>query len=258
MQLSTKELVVLDGAMGTMLQQAGLRPGEVPEMLALTNPDLLTSIHRQYIDAGSRIIYTNTFGANRRKLDPCGATVQEIVPAAVRAARKAAEGTAASVALDIGPLGALMEPLGEMSFEEAYACFAEMARAGAEAGADLAVIETMSDLAETRAALLAVKENTDLPCLVTMSFEATGRTFVGCTLATMAHTLEGLGADAIGLNCSLGPHQAAPMIRELCAHTSLPVIAKPNAGLPDPVTGGYDLGPEAFAQAVMECVAAGA
>ncbi len=253
----TKKLLFLDGAMGTMLQNAGLRPGELPELLALTNPELLTGIHRQYIEAGSQVVYANTFGANRRKLQKHGTTVDAVVSAAVRAAKKACEGTAAKVAVDIGPLGELLAPLGTLPFEEAVALFAEIAIAGEKAGADLAVIETMTDLYETKAALLAVKENTRLPVMVTMTFEARGRTFTGCTVASMCATLTGLGADAIGLNCSLGPAQLLPLLREMCASTHLPIIAKPNAGLPDPVDGHYDLTPADFAAAMVAAVEAG-
>ncbi len=250
--------LLLDGAMGTLLQQNGLKPGMHPEEMNLTGGEAVTAIHRMYVDAGSRIIYTNTFGANARKLASAGLTPERVIPAAVQLAKKAAEGTDTLVALDIGPIGELLEPMGTLTFEEAYALFAQMAKAGAAAGADLAVIETMTDLYEAKAALLAVKENTSLPVLVTMSFEATGRTFTGCTLASMAHTLEGLGADAIGINCSLGPVQAAPFIRELAQHTDLPIIAKPNAGLPDPDTGAYDLTPAQYAEAMLACTDAGA
>jgi len=250
--------IQLDGAMGTLLQQNGLKPGMHPEEMNLTAPEAVTRIHRMYVEAGSRILYTNTFGANARKLAPAGLTPEQVIPPAVQLAKKAAEGTDALVALDMGPIGELLEPMGTLTFEDAYALFAQMAKAGAAAGADLAVIETMTDLYEAKAALLAVKENTSLPVLVTMSFEAAGRTFTGCTLASMAHTLEGLGADAIGINCSLGPVQAAPFIRELRQHTGLPIIAKPNAGLPDPDTGAYDLTPAQYAQAMLDCARAGA
>ncbi len=250
-------IVILDGAMGTVLQQRGLPPGGVPELLNLTDPELLASIHREYIAAGSQVVYANTFGANALKLGRTGKTVEEIVSAAVSIAKQAAAGTGARVALDIGPLGELLEPMGNLTFERAYELFREVAQAGERAGADLAVIETMTDLYEAKAALLAVKEHTGLPVFVTMSFEADGRTFTGCTVASMARTLEGLGADAIGLNCSLGPDGLAPLLRELCASTRLPVIAKPNAGLPDPVTGRYDMGPEDFAAALLPCLEAG-
>jgi len=243
--------------MGTVLQQRGLPPGGQPELLNLTNPDLLISVYRDYIDAGSQVIYANTFGASTPKLQRSGHSVEEIVSAAISVARTAAAGTDVKVALDMGPLGELLEPMGSLPFETAYAYFKEIAVAGEKAGADLAVIETMTDLYETKAALLAVKENTALPVFVTMSFEERGRTFTGCTVASMARTLEGLGADAIGLNCSLGPDLLAPLLKEICENTRLPVIAKPNAGLPDPVDGHYDMGPEAFAAALLPCLEAG-
>ena len=252
------KLTILDGAMGTVLQQKGLPAGGPPELLNLTHPELIEDVHRSYIRAGSRVIYTNTFGANRMKLERTGHRPGEVIAAAVAAAKKAAAGTGAAVALDVGPLGALLEPLGSLSFEEAYGLFREMTAAGEAAGADLIVIETVTDLYEAKAALLAAKESTDLPVFVTMSFEERGRTFTGCTAASMARTLEGLGADAIGLNCSLGPDKLAPLIREICENTALPVIAKPNAGLPDPMTGRYDMGPEAFAAAMLPCLEAGA
>ena len=256
-ELLQNKILILDGAMGTVLQQRGLPAGGQPELLNLTHPELLESIHREYISAGSRVIYTNTFGANGLKLAKSGLRVEETVAAAVAIAKRAAEGTDAQVALDIGPLGELLEPMGTLPFERAYELFRETVLAGVKAGADLIVIETMTDLYETKAALLAAKENSDLPVFVTMSFEASGRTFTGCTVASMARTLEGLGADAIGLNCSLGPDRLAPLLKELCASTRLPVIAKPNAGLPDPMDGHYDMDPEAFAQSLLPCVEAG-
>ena len=257
------KLFFLDGAMGTMLQRAGLQPGELPELIALTKPEMLTAIHRQYVEAGADIVYANTFGANRRKLAKLGVTVDEVVCAAIAAAKKACDGASARVApgarvaLDVGPLGELLEPLGTLPFEAAVEMFAELVRAGVKAGADLIAIETMTDLQEARAALIAAKENSELPVIVTMSFDENGRTFTGCTAASMAATLTGLGADAIGLNCSLGPKQLLPILRELCESTHLPVIAKPNAGLPDPVDGHYDLSPEDFAEAMAEAIHAG-
>ena len=253
----TSTLTFLDGAMGTMLQQAGMQPGQAPELLALTQPEVLTAIHRQYIEAGADIVYANTFGANRHKLTVHGVTVEEVVTASVQAAKKACEGTSTRAALDIGPLGELLEPLGTLPFEAAADMFSEIVRAGVKAGADLIAIETMTDLQEARAALIAAKENSDLPVIVTMSFEANGRTFTGCTAAAMAATLTGLGADAIGVNCSLGPAQLLPILRAIMAHTDLPVIAKPNAGLPDPADGHYDLSPADFADAMAHAVAAG-
>lgn len=245
--LDFSRVVILDGAMGTVLQSRGLPPGGVPELLNLERPELLLEVYRDYIAAGSDVIYANTFGANALKLGRTGKSVEEIVHAAVTLAKEAAAGTDVLVALDIGPLGELLEPLGTLRFERACELFRDVARCGAAAGADLAVIETMSDLYEAKAALLAVKENTDLPAFVTMSFEETGRTFTGCTVASMARTLTALGADAVGLNCSLGPDKLAPLLREVCENTHLPVIAKPNAGLPDPVDGHYDMDAATFA-----------
>ena len=242
--------------MGTVLQRKGLKPGGKPELLNLTDRELLLSIHREYIEAGARVIYANTFGANGLKLRSAGHRAAEVVAAGVGIAREAA-GADALAALDIGPLGELLEPLGPLSFEDAYGYFKEMAVAGEAAGADLCVIETMTNLYETKAALLAVKENTALPVFVTMSFEKSGRTFTGCGIQTMARTLEALGADAIGLNCSLGPDLLAPLLSELCHATRLPVIAKPNAGLPDPSTGEYGMGPEDFARTLAPCLEEG-
>ena len=250
-------LLLLDGAMGTMLQSMGMKPGETPEMMNIEHPDWILAIHRAYIAAGSRVIYSNTFGANRRKLARTGRDAKEVIAAGVRLAKEAA-GEGVLAALDVGPIGELLEPMGTLTFEEAYDVFAEMMEAGAAAGADLIVIETMTDLYETKAALLAAKERTTLPVLVTMSFEERGRTFTGCTVASMAHTLTGLGADAIGINCSLGPKELLPLIQELRRHTALPIIAKPNAGLPDPVDGHYDLSASEFAEAMRPLIRAGA
>ena len=257
MKFDLSNIRLLDGAMGTMLQRSGLKPGEIPELKNLENPDMIAAVHRAYIAAGSQAVYANTFGANRRKLQKTGHTVAEVVAAGVKLAKEAA-GEKALVALDIGPLGELLEPLGTLSFEDAYDQFAEMMEAGAAVGADLVVIETMTDLYETKAALLAAKEHTHLPVFVTMSFDASGRTFTGCTVTAMAHTLEGLGADAIGINCSLGPVELLPLLKELRQNTALPVIAKPNAGLPDPADGHYDLKPDDFASAMALILQAGA
>lgn len=246
--MGKSDFILLDGAMGTMLQAAGLPVGQLPEFWNLTNGETVTAIQKQYVDAGSHIIYANTFGANRHKLSGCGHSVREVVMAGVCAAKKAAEGTDTQVALDIGPIGQLLEPLGTLSFDEAYDIYQEMVTAGAEAGADLIVFETMSDLYEVKAGVLAAKEHTDLPVWVTMTFEATGRTFVGVTVPAMALTLTGLGVDAIGFNCSLGPKELLDMAEELRHWTDLPLILKPNAGLPDPATGAYTITPEEFAR----------
>ena len=254
--MNPNEFVFLDGGMGTMLQAAGLPVGMSPMLWNLTAPEKIAAVHKKYIDAGTQIIYTNTFGANRIKLGD-EADVGEVVRAAVAAAKDAAAGTGVKVALDIGPIGQLLEPLGTLRFEEAYDVFREIAVAGAEAGADLAVIETMSDLYEVKAAVLAVRENTGLPVWVTMTFEASGRTFLGVSVPAMALTLEGLGVDALGFNCSLGPRQLMPMVEELRRWTDLPLILKPNAGLPDPETGAYTITPEEFAREMREAAALG-
>lgn len=251
-------MLLLDGAMGTALQQLGMKPGEIPECLNLTRPEWILSIHRDYVRAGSQVIYANTFGANPRKLRRAGVRPEAVIAAGIRLAREAAAETGALVGLDVGPLGELLEPLGSLSFEDAYAAFAQMMIAGAAEGADLVAIETMTDLNETRAALLAAKENTNLPVFVSMSFDESGRTFTGCTPGAMARTLEGLGADAVGINCSLGPVEALPLIREIRKNTRLPVIAKPNAGLPDPMDGHYSLPAGDFAAAMAEVIRAGA
>ncbi|MDD4715155.1 MAG: homocysteine S-methyltransferase family protein [Oscillospiraceae bacterium] len=248
---------MLDGAMGTMLQRCGLKPGEAPELLCLSRPELIASIHRSYIDSGSRIIYTNTFGANGYKLEGTGHTPGEVISAAVACARAAA-GEAAAVALSVGPIGQMMEPGGALQFSRAYALFAEQVKAGAAAGADLVVFETMSDLYEVKAAVLAAKENTRLPVFVTMTFEDNHRTFTGCGVSAMAATLEGLGVDAVGINCSLGPAEILPIAKELASCTALPLIIKANAGLPDPATGAYDIGPEAFAEGMAPHIDLGA
>ena len=252
------KFLILDGATGTVLQQNGLKPGGIPELLNIERPELITDIYKQYINAGSDVIYANTFGANPLKFSRLGLDAKEIISAGVALAKNACIGTKVKTALDIGPLGELLEPMGKLSFEDAYGYFCEIIRAGVNAGAELIVIETMSDLYEAKAALLAAKEICALPVFVTMSFEQSGRTFTGCTISSMAHTLEGLGADAIGFNCSLGPDLLSSMVKELAQNTSLPIIVKPNAGLPDPSDGHYDMTPEHFASALKSCIEAGA
>ena len=250
-------MLILDGAMGTMLQAAGLPAGQLPELWNLTHPETVAAIHRRYVEAGSRVLYTNTFGANRLKAAGCGHSPAELVTGAVRCAREAAAGRDVKVALDIGPIGRLLEPLGDLSFDEAYELFKELIVAGENAGADLVVIETMSDLYEVKAAVLAAKENSRLPVWVTMTFEATGRSFLGVTVSSMALTLTGLGADALGFNCSLGPKELMPLVRELREWTDLPIILKPNAGLPDPASGEYGITPAEFAAAMEEAPSLG-
>ena len=241
--------VLLDGGMGTMLQARGLKLGEYPELAALEHPDWLLDIHRAYVAAGSQILCANTFGANREKLRRTGRTVEEVIPPSIALARQAA-GDRALVALDLGPIGQLLEPTGSLDFETAVDIFAQEVRAARDAGADLVMVETMTDLQECRAALLAVKENSDLPVMVSLTYEERGRTFLGHSPAAAALTLEGMGADAIGVNCSLGPREMPPLVEELTKWTTLPISVKPNAGLPDPGGAGYDITAEEFADAM--------
>ena len=251
------DLILLDGGMGTQLQAAGLPMGQAPELWNITEPEKVSAVHRRYVEAGSQILYTNTLGVNRLKAARIGYSVRELVAGGVRCARTASEGYAVKVALDIGPLGQMLEPLGTLRFEEAYDIFREIVIAGRDAGADLIVIETMSDLYEVKAAVLAAKENSTLPVWVTMTFEAGGRTFVGVTVPSMGLTLSGLGVDAMGFNCSLGPKELLPLIRELRQWTDLPLILKPNAGLPDPETGIYRLSAAEFAEELAPALQAG-
>ncbi len=244
------EIIMLDGGMGTMLQAAGVPMGKVPEALNVTHAEAVIDIHRQYIEAGADIIYANTFSANRYKLSYSDYSVRELVTAGVKNAKKAAadSGRTVAVALDVGPIGELMEPNGSLKFEEAYDMFKEMMTVGAEAGADLIVIETSTDLLEMKAAVLAAKENTSLPVFSTMTFEKNGRTFTGVTVEAAALTLTGLGVDAVGINCSLGPNDIYPLAKKLVEWTPLPVIIKANAGLPNLNSGGYDISAEQFAE----------
>lgn len=243
--IKEKDFIIFDGAMGTQLQAKGLKTGECPEVLSITHPEIVRDIHKSYIDAGSMVVYSNTFGANSYKLAESGYTVEEVVKASVKVAKEATAGTGALAALDIGPIGQLMEPTGSMSFDQAYEIYKEVILAGADA--DLIVFETMTDLAELKAGVLAAKENSSKPIVCTMTFEENMRTFTGCSVSSMALTLEGLGVDAMGVNCSLGPVQLRGVVEELTKWTTLPIIVKPNAGLPDPATGKYDLPPEEFA-----------
>ena len=248
-----EKIYILDGGMGTMLQEAGMSPDESSAEFGVRNPHILTEIHNKYVDAGSDIIYASTFSINGRRLDKLNMSLQEAVNIVLDAAAAAKEramklyGREVKVALDIGPVGQLLEPMGTLPFEEALEIFAELVRAGRDK-ADIIAIETMTDLYEVKAAVLAAKENSDLPVMVSMSFEGNGRTFTGTSLEAMALTLEGLGVDAMGINCSLGPDEIFPMIMKLKTLTSVPVFAKPNAGLPDPSTGAYAMDADDFAK----------
>ncbi|WP_455137997.1 homocysteine S-methyltransferase family protein [Thermophilibacter sp.] len=253
--LAGEGYLLIDGAMGTQLQERGLAAGELPELLCLTDPDEVTAVHAAYVAAGADVVTTNTFGANATKLGDA-ASVEEVFSAAVACARAARP---RYVAADLGPTGQLLEPMGPLSFDDAYELFARQVRAAVAAGADLFVIETMTDLAEAKAALLAVRENSALPALVTMTFEEDGRTFLGTTPEVAALTLGSLGADAVGINCSLGPDEVAPLAERVLAWAGRPVVVQANAGLPrveDGVTR-YDIGPDEYAAAVARMLDAG-
>ena len=230
-----------------MIQKSGASYDHSPETLNITSPELIASFHRAYIDAGADVVYTNTFGANSYKLGGSGHSVEEIVSAAVGIAKNAAKGKAL-VALDIGPVGMLCEPAGTMTFEQAYGFFKEQIEAGRDA--DLIVFETMTDLLELKAAILAAKENSDKPIIATMTFERDGRTFTGVSPAAFALTASGLGVDALGVNCSLGPDELEPVVAELTRYTDLPLVVKANAGLPDPNSNEYNILPDRFAECV--------
>ena len=257
-----KNPLYLDGGMGTLLQSRGLSAGELPELWNISHPEIITEIHRAYYDAGSNVVSTNTFGANRLKFT--SSELDEIVSSAVRnacAARETTKNTSDKfIALDIGPTGKLLKPYGDLDFEDAVSIFAEIVKLGEKYGVDLIFIETMNDSYETKAALLAAKENSTLPVFVSNAYGSDGRLMTGASPASMVAMLEGMGADAIGANCSLGPRQLAPIIEEILKYASVPVLLKPNAGLPEVQNGKtvYDITPLEFADEVVSLMAKGA
>ncbi len=260
-----KSLLFFDGGMGTLLQERGLQAGELPEEWNLEQADELVEIHRQYMEAGSDIVLTNTFGANRFKFHSQKYTLKEIVQSAVKNVRKAAEagelnGRDIYAAFDVGPTGKLLRPMGDLDFEEAYDAYREVMIYAREAGADLVHIETMSDTYELKAAVLAAKENTDLPVFATVIFDEQGKLLTGGDAAAVVAMLEGLRVDALGLNCGLGPKQMLPFLEEMERYASIPLIVKPNAGLPKQRDGRtyYDVGPEEFARTMRKIVERGA
>lgn len=260
-ELLNKKRLYIDGGMGTLLQKRGLLPGELPETWNLTHPDDITDIHLSYLRAGSNIITTNTFGANCLKFD----NLAEIISTAVKNAKRAIELFEGNrdecfVALDVGPLGKMLEPLGDMPFEKAVEIFTESIKLGAENGADLIIIETMTDSYETKAALLAAKESCDLPVFVTNAYDETGKLLTGASPKAMIALLEGLRADAIGINCSLGPRQMKEIAKEYVKYSSLPVIVSPNAGMPRTENGKtvFDVDAEEFSLVMKEIAEMGA
>ncbi len=249
--LDNNKIYFFDGAMGTMLQSRGLKLREVPEILNLTNPDLIRGIHSEYINAGADFITANTFGANKFKLANTGYNVQEIITAGAKLAREVARNS--FVALDIGSTGRVMAPSGDASFNEIYNAISEMVIAGRNF-CDVILLETFTDLYELKAAVIAARENSDLPIFATMSFEENGRTFFGASIETMTATLENLGISALGVNCSLGPVQLLPLIEKICSLSHIPVMVQPNAGLPVMIDGSahYDVTPQDFASIAIK------
>ena len=252
-----EQIIFFDGGTGSLLFEAGLKPGIAPETWNIERPEVLRDIHGRYFEAGADIVMANTFGANRLKLGDCAYSIEQIIVSAIENARSAGDGL---VALDIGPTGKLLAPLGDLDFEEAVSVFAEMVQIGARAGADLVHIETMSDMYELKAAVLAAKENCDLPVFATATFDEKGKLLTGGSIACVVAMLEGLGVDAIGINCGLGPIQMKALVQEMLALTRLPVIVNPNAGLPRAENGKtiYDIDADTFAKTMQEIVQMGA
>ena len=251
-------ILYLDGGMGTLLQSNGLAAGELPERWNITHPEIITDIHRQYYEAGSNIVNTNTFGANSLKFSD--QELEDIICAAITNAKNARQNMPERwIALDIGPLGKLLKPYGDLDFEDAVEIFAKTVRLGAKYGVDLVFIETMSDSYETKAALLAAKENCNLPVFVSNAYGEDGKLMTGATPAAMVAMLEGMGADAIGANCSLGPKALVPVVEEYLKYASIPVLLKPNAGLPRSINGEtvYDVSYEEFADEISHLIKQG-
>ncbi len=260
-ELLGKEMLFFDGATGTQLQARGLQPGELPESWNFTHPDIVEAVHRSYFDVGSNIVKSNTFGANPLKLAGSGLDCKETIEAAVAIAKKASGGREKKfVALNLGPTGKLLAPYGDLPFEKAVEAYGEMVRYGAAAGADLILIETMSDTYEIKAAVLAAKENCDLPICVTMTFDEDGKLLTGATVEAAALMCEGLGVDAIGFNCGLGPVQVGRLLPQMLRSVSLPVIINPNAGLPVQRDGKtcFDVGPDEYAELMYKLAGEGA
>ncbi|WP_455054702.1 homocysteine S-methyltransferase family protein [Merdimonas faecis] len=260
-----KEVLYFDGGMGTLLQEKGLKAGELPEVWNIEHMEEVIEIHRQYFEAGSDIVLTNTFGANALKFRDSSYELSDIVTAAVIHVKEAAslgvhDGREVYAALDVGPTGKLLKPMGDLDFEDAVRAFGEVMRCGEEAGADLIHIETMSDTYEMKAAVLAAKEQTNLPVFATMIFDEKGRLLTGGDVRSAVAMLEGLGVDALGINCGLGPEQMLPIFQEIVSRTSVPVIVKPNAGLPKQKDGAvyYDVDPAEFASVMEKIVEGGA
>jgi len=256
-----KKIIICDGAMGTMMQKYGLKAGELPELLSFTQPEIIKEIYREYYQAGSDFVSANTFGCNRFKLEKSGYTVEQVVIQAVKIAKEAATEFSSGkfVALDLGPIGKLMEPSGELTFDAAYDIYKEMIVAGAEAGADFVLFETFIDIYEMKAAVLAAKENCDLPVFCSVTLEKNGRMLMGSDPHTAVNILQDLGIDALGVNCSLGPNDMIAIAKEFLAYSKLPVLVQPNAGLPTLTDGEaiYNVDISEYVEAMQEMLRAG-
>lgn len=253
MNLDRQSFMIFDGAMGTVLQKYEQIPGQLPVVLNITRPEIIEEIHKNYLEAGSDVITANTFGAIETKLKATGYTVEEVVTKAISIARKAAGNKL--VALDMGPTGELLEPYGDLSFEEAYDLYSRQVKASSLTGeVDLVLIETFFDLTEAEAAIKAVKDHSNLPVICTFTFQKQGKTLMGQDVKTVVTALEKYGADAVGANCSLGPRDMLPIVETMVSSTQLPILVQPNAGLPKLIDGEtiYDVAPEEFAQAIKE------
>ena len=251
LELLEKDFVLMDGGMGTMLIKRGMTAGQRSDMMNIEKPDVVCGIQREYVEAGSEILCSNSFSSCSEALEGTGATAQEVITAAINIAKKASGGKAL-VAVDIGPTGKLLEPYGDVTYEEVYARFREQATLGEKAGADLAMVETMSDLTELRAAVNAVLENTKLPVFATMTFRDNGKTYIGCSVEEFAEYINDTPVMAAGMNCSMSPADMFPVAKKLASLLKKPMIVKLNAGLPDGKTGKYDVTPEAFAQQMLQ------
>lgn len=251
-KITENKILLFDGAMGTMLQKRGLPTGGLPELYNITHPDIVRSIHKEYVDAGSDVISTNTFQASALKI-PKEYSVEDIIDRSICLAR---ESGCKYVALDIGPLGQLLEPMGTLKFDDAYDLFKQQMIQGEKSGADCIILETFSSIYEMKIAILAAKENTSLPIISSMTYQEDGRTFVGTDPMTATLTLQSLGIDAIGLNCSLGPNELTPIVEEILKYSKVPVIVQANAGLPKIVDGesSYDIDPDDYCTNIISFV----
>ena len=256
-ELLKRDFVFSDGAIGTMLQKMGLKAGERPDIMNITNPDAVYAVQAQYAQAGSNILITNTFGANAIVLEKTGYSVEDIISAAIAVTKRAGAGETVT-ALDIGPIGEFLAPYGVLTAVDAYGLFRTQAVAGERSGVDMAVIETMGDLLEMKTAILAVTENAKLPVFSTMTFNKDAMTYAGCSAESFALTATKLGVTALGLNCSLGPADVFDAAEKIAGMSALPLIVKPNAGLPNSETGEYDLCADDFAEQMADFAKIGA